>query len=85
MGDDDGCPLTVLLTQKDWNVFFYCLQELVQKGETLNPKDKEKRLQVDDGTWQSKNETGDGATAGTYNYADWSSNIPVVVGPELGE
>ncbi len=55
---------------------FDCLtQELVDKGETLNPADVVKRLQRDDGVWRSKNvtvKTGGGESAGTsrYHYTD---------------
>ena len=40
MGDDDRCPLTVVLTHPDWNVCFDCLQELVENGHTLDPRNK---------------------------------------------
>ena len=87
MDEGDRCLLTIILTQKDWNVCFDWLQELVDKGETLNPADVEKRLQRDDGEWRSKNvtvQTGGGATAGTshYHYADLSSDIPDVLDSE---
>jgi hypothetical protein len=62
-------------------VCFNCFsQELLDKGETLNPVDVEKWFQRDDGEWRSKNvtvQTGGGTVAGTslYHYTDLTSDI----------